>query len=142
MFFKDEILSEINNAFANVDIIFRDLEKSHNTRGLFPIISLPSILHEIPENISIDSDHEKTIYYKNGKVHREDGPAIQFHKKGKLPDGTHDEYWLEGKQVTKKQLDDFASKKEEEKEYTIYIGEREYKVKGKKKLEEIEKLLK
>jgi hypothetical protein len=142
MYFKDEVIDEINNVFANFEIIFRDLEKCHKTRGLFPTISLPSILHEMDENIEIDSDHEKTIYYKNGKVHREDGPAIQYHKNGQMPDGTLDEYWLEGKHVTKKDIVDLLAKQEEEREYVIYIGEREYKIKGKKKLQEIEKLLK
>ncbi len=142
MFFGDDLVKSVNNVFANLDNVFRDIEKSHGSRGLFPIISIPSILHALNENVSFDQDGMKTTYYKNGKVHREDGPAVEYHSDIKLPEGTVNEYWLEGKQVTKKDVEDLVVKKEEEKIYTIYVGEKEYKIKGKKKLEEFEKLLK
>ena len=37
-------------------------------------------------------------YYQNGLRHREDGPAISFNY------GQHQEYWLNGKQVTKEDI--------------------------------------
>jgi hypothetical protein len=69
-------------------------------------------------------------------IHREDGPAITY------VDGKQfGEYWLNGQKVTEADVTALRANQEEEKEHSIYIGEREYKVKGKKKLEEIKKLL-
>jgi len=37
-------------------------------------------------------------YYQNGLRHRDDGPALSFNF------GEHQEYWLNGKQVTKQDI--------------------------------------
>jgi hypothetical protein len=130
------LVRDFNRMFANFDVYFRDIEKEYG-RGLFPTISIPSLQNTINETAVVHSDGKKTIYYKNGMVHREDGPAITYN------DGKQfEEYWLNGQKVTKEEVSSLREKQEEEKEYSVYIGDREYKVKGKKKLAELENLLK
>jgi hypothetical protein len=81
----------------------------------------------------VSKDNEKITYYKNGMVHREDGPAVVYKK-----DDTLSEYWLFGKRVSKS---DFLLEKEkidDSKIHIIYIDHEKYKITGKqlKKLKE------
>ncbi len=145
-FRNQDFVRNFNRVFANVDTYFRDFEREHGVRGLFPTITVPSILNAFDEIFSSEETDEKVTFYQNGKVHREDGPAVVYksvkNKDGKVAEKKDDEYWLDGKQVTKEVVDALVAKREDEKEYVVYIGDVEYKVKGKKKLEEIQKLLK
>lgn len=144
-FHNQDFVRNFNRVFANVDTYFRDFEKEHGVRGLFPTITVPSILNAFNEVFSSEEDDTKVTFYQNGKVHREDGPAVVYkdlkNKNGESIVRPENEYWYNGKQVTKEFIENLVAQKEEEKEYVIYLGDVEYKVKGKKKLEELKKLL-
>ena len=74
-------------------------------------------------------DGEKITYYLDGRVHKEDGPAVEWYRgkhKGKV------EYWLEGKEVTKEAVD----KLREEEEVAVVVEGKEYKV-TRKRLKEL-----
>ena len=133
--FRNDIFDEFNNIFANFDVLFRDFEKSHNRRGLLPSVSIPSVKLTY-DDTRVYGDNDKTVHYKNGMLHREDGPAVVYNKEGK-----EDEYWLEGKRVSKEDVDKFQEKIEENKTHYLYVDNKEYKILGKKKLEEVKKLL-
>lgn len=74
-------------------------------------------------------DGEKITYYLNGRVHKEDGPAVEWYggkSKGKV------EYWLEGREVTKEEVD----KLREEEEVAVWVEGKEYLV-TRKRLKEL-----
>lgn len=141
-FNNQDFVRSFNHVFANVDAYFRDFEKEHGVRGVFPTITVPSILNAFNELFATEETDTAVTFYKNGKVHREDGPAVVYKSQGSDTNHKPNEYWLDGKQVTKEVVEALVAKTEEEKEYVIYVGDVEYKVKGKKKLEELKKLLK
>lgn len=80
-------------------------------------------------------DGEKVTYYKNGIVHNETGPAITYKDTKKQP-----EYYLNGKQVTKADVDKLIDEKEANKVHRITVNGKVHEVK-RDKLKEIEKLL-
>lgn len=75
-----------------------------------------------------------TTHYFRGKVSRLDGPAVVY------DDDTEDEYWLDGRQISKEVHDEVRRKYEDEKKHVIVIdGER--KVINGKMLRKIKALL-
>ena len=67
---------------------------------------------------------QKTIYYKNGMVHNENGPAI-VHKDGK------EEYWLEGRKVTKEDVTTYRQNLEDNTKHCVYVADKPYIINGK-----------
>lgn len=55
-------------------------------------------------------------WYKNGKLHREDGPALKAPKIQGFYRDPGEQWWLDGKQVTKDEFDKFLSYKKLDKE--------------------------
>lgn len=71
--------------------------------------------------VSTITDSEKTETYKNGRLHNETGPAVVYKDKSK-----GSEYWLNGRQVTKEDVDVLISKAEENKKRVITIDGKDY----------------
>jgi hypothetical protein len=79
-------------------------------------------LNQIPDN--------QERYLKDGALHREDGPAlIKYGKDGKVE---KEEYYLEGVKKTKEEVEAYRLDKEENKEHLVYLGDKRYRVTGKK----------
>lgn len=75
-------------------------------------------------------------HFKDGALHREDGPAIVYLDKSK-----EDEWWLHGARVSEKDVKKYAEEKEETREHVVYLRKgRPYRITG-KQLKEVEKLL-
>jgi hypothetical protein len=76
-------------------------------------------------NVRIIDDGTKVEYLKNGRLHNENGPAVVYYKDSK------EEYFLEGRQVSKERIDEYKTKKEDEKIHFISIDDQDYKITGK-----------
>lgn len=77
-------------------------------------------------------------YFKDGILHREDGPAvIKYGKDGKA---IEEQYFLEGVKKTKEEVQAYHNDKEDKKVHIVYLGEKAFKVTGKKLRELQEKL--
>lgn len=75
-------------------------------------------------------------HLKDGALHREDGPAVVYLDKSK-----EDEWWLEGRRATEKEVRTYAEEKEERREHVVYLrGGKPYRITG-KQLKEVEKML-
>ncbi len=83
---------------------------------------------------SVVKDGIKT-YYDKGKVSRLGGPAIIY------DDDREDEYWVDGKKISKEDHDKLLQEYEDNKIHTIYIDGITKEVTG-KKLKLINELLK
>lgn len=53
---------------------------------------------------TIDKDGDKCYYDKDHKLHRTDGPAVEWH------DGTN-EYWIHGREYTEEEFCELIKKK-------------------------------
>ncbi len=72
-----------------------------------------------------ENKSQKTIYYKNGMIHNENGPAV-IHK-----DGKESEYWLEGRKVTKQEVDEYRQNVEDNTKHCVYVADKTYIINGK-----------
>lgn len=124
---------KFNQAFAILDAAFRDIEKESGCRWL-PHIDIPGILDEATQSYTYE-DEDKVVHYKNGALHREDGPAVFYHRGGK-----ENEYWLEGRRATKEEVELFAKEKRKKKIYSLTLDGKDYKITG-EKLDELKKWL-
>jgi hypothetical protein len=79
-------------------------------------------------------DYNKTVYYKDGMIHNENGPAVVY-KDGK------EEYWLEGSKVTKEDVESYRQKLEDEKQHYISLDDTSYTISG-KQYRELKNILK
>jgi riboflavin biosynthesis pyrimidine reductase len=106
--------------------------------GLFD--SMYRELNESFKNLSdvrIVREKNRTFHYKNGLVHREDGPAVITRNS----DGSVTEsYYLNGICVQKEDLDKLKQKLEDEQIHEIWVDGRRYEVTG-KKLKEVMKVI-
>lgn len=66
--------------------------------------------------------------YHNGRLHNEKGPAVSYKDKSKH---NLNEYWLNGRKVTKDEVDAYREKKEDETPIIITIEGVEKKITGK-----------
>jgi hypothetical protein len=64
-------------------------------------------------------DGVKKTYYTNGIVSREDGPAV-IYRDGKV------EYWLNGKQVNKEEVDKLSEEKLNSRKVLVTVDNREF----------------
>jgi hypothetical protein len=134
MWYNSDIFPSFNRIFAALDAELRNVEKDLGVKNTLPSISVPTVRQYYDDRRTYN-DGEKTEYFKNGKLHREDGPAVIWNDGKK-----QSEYWLEGRQVDKKEVENYQQKLADEKIHRIFVGEKEYKVKGKYLSEIIEKL--
>lgn len=129
-----DLFDVVNNLFGNFDKVMREVEEEFNTPNLFPSITIPSIKTYFTENRAV-SDDEKTTYYHNGKVSRLDGPAVVWHDTER-----EDEWWVEGKLMTEKEVAKLKQKMEDEKEHEVFVDGKKVKIKG-SKLKQLKELL-
>jgi hypothetical protein len=122
----------LNRFFAELDHTMRQVEDEWDVA--LPTISVPSLTYHSDRRVYSDGNIEK--HYVNGVLHRDDGPAVIEYKDGKISKET---YFLDGEKVTKEAVEEYKQKVEDEKVHTIYLGNKKYKVNG-KKLRELEKL--
>ena len=66
----------------------------------------------------------QTQYYRNGALHREDGPAI-------LRDGKPHQYWVHGCQYSEEEYDHFLEKKALKEKLEANLGEKGSSKRGK-----------
>lgn len=119
-----------NHMFAEMDAEFRDFERDFGLNNAFPRISLPAI-KTYCSDVRTFEDNEKRETYVNGKLHGE----VKYKEKDKPS-----EYYWFGKSITEDEYKTKLLEHEEKKEYNFYLGDKNYKVSG-KKLKEIENLL-
>jgi hypothetical protein len=102
-----------------------------------PFYTFNRIFDELVElRTPVESNVER--YSKGGLLHREDGPSlIKYGKDGKVES---EEYYLEGVKKTKEEVEAYRLDKEDKKQHVIYLGDKAYKVTG-KKLKELTKSL-
>ena len=77
------------------------------------------------DTLQIFDDGTKVEYFKNGRLHNENGPAVVYYKDSK------EEYFLEGRQVSKERIEEYKVKKEDEKIHIITIDDQDFKITGK-----------
>lgn len=82
---------------------------------------------------SFKSNGITTHYYK-GRVSCLEGPAVVY------DDERPDEYWIDGRQVSKEKHDEIRQKHEDERNHVIYIDGRKKVITG-KKLRQIKSIL-
>ena len=111
-----DVFDLFNHAFDNMDTLFYPKVKSYCS-----------------EQRSI-TEGGVTTHYHNGMVSRLDGPAVVYQ------DEREDEYWVDGRRVSKEVHDKLRQDHEDKKEHIIYIDGQQKKVNG-KKLREIKQLL-
>jgi hypothetical protein len=122
-----------NRIFAEIDHAFRQAESDYHV--ILPTISIPSVTHYEDRRVYSDGQTEK--HFKDGALHRDDGPAvITYDDKGKI---ATEAYYLEGEKVSKETLEEHKQKIEDERIHNVYLGNKAYRVNG-KKLRELEKL--
>lgn len=122
-----------NRLFAELDHEFRGYEKDWGV--VLPAITVPGVSYE---DSRVYSDGETEKHFKNGALHREDGPAIvKYGKDGKIVEET---YFLEGVKKTKEEVEAYHKDKEDKKEHLVYLGNKRFKITGKKLRELQEKL--
>lgn len=119
-----DIFDIFNRFFGNMDIVMRDMEREFENPNLFPKITIPSIKTYYSEQRAL-KENGVTTYYNNGKVSRLDGPAVIY------DDDREDEYWLDGKRITKEEQEKALINYEEEKEHIIYVDGVPKRIKGK-----------
>ena len=126
-------IDAFNRMFAEFDHAFRGWESDWGVS--LPVITVPSVSSG---DIRVYSDGKVEKHFKDGMLHREDGPAIIKYK----DNGTiaSEEYFLEGVKSTKEAVETSKRKKEDEQIHTVYLGHKKFKVTGKKLRELQEKL--
>jgi hypothetical protein len=123
-----------NRIFAEFDHSFREYEKDWGVT--LPSISVPGIAYS--SNTRIYSDGETEKHFLNGMLHCEDGPAVvKYNKKGEIES---EEYFLEGVKKTKEEVETYRIDKEEKEEHLISLGNKRFKITG-KKLKELQNKL-
>lgn len=70
-------------------------------------------------------DGIKTVHYKEGAMHREDGPAVIYADKSKP-----DEYWLDGRRSTKEEVDSYLARKNDKKLHVVFLDGHNYTITG------------
>lgn len=125
--------SFINRLFAEIDHSFRGIEDEWHVS--LPSISVPSYA---VDDTRIYSDGETEKHFKNGALHRTDGPAIiQYGKDGKI---AKELYYIDGEKTTKENVEKLRQELEDKKIHTIYIGGKTQKITG-KRLKELQKFI-
>lgn len=120
-----DIFEIFNRVFGNMDAMFRDVEKEYSVSNLLPTVTLPSVKSYYSEQRTLTEDGV-TTHYHNGKVSNLNGPAITYE------DDREDEYWIDGKCITKEEHDKIKAEVEDNREHVIYIDGTPKKVTGKK----------
>ena len=111
--------------FGTLDAAFRDIERDFRCPNRLPVITLPAIRTSRVDRRTYH-DGEKTISYQNGLVHNDTGPAIIY------DDDREDEYYLNGIKSTKEEVESLKQKLEDEREHSVWVDGKEYKVSGKR----------
>lgn len=111
--------------FGVMDASFRQIERDFHCPNRLPVITIPAI-----KTFSVDQraydDGEKIQKFTNGILHCETGPAVVYHD-----DKKEDEYWLDGRRVDKEDVESLKQKLEDEREHSVWIDGKEYKIKHK-----------
>lgn len=124
----------INRIFAEVDHTFREAEDQWHV--ILPTINVPSVSRN--ENCRVYTDGQFEKHFKNGMLHREDGPAvIEYDTGGKI---VKESYFIEGEKTTKEVIEERRQKLEDERIHNVYLGNKAYRVTG-KELRELEKMV-
>jgi hypothetical protein len=119
----EDLFDTINKVFATVDVEFRDAERRFGLRNALPSVSVPSIkTYSYYEDIRSYDDGEKVETYKNGKLHG----VVKYHDKKKP-----DEYWIDGREVSKEKWDAHIQKIEDERVHEVYVDGVPYTLTGK-----------
>jgi len=127
--FSRNTIRRFNNIFANFDTLFREIEDQTGCRS-FPHVDIPGVFED--SQFYSYSEGDRTVHYKNGALHREDGPAVVYHEKG----GTRvDEYWLDGKRVTKEEMESYRTEKLKKKLHRVSLGGDTFTITGEKLVE-------
>jgi hypothetical protein len=122
-----------NRLFAELDHSFRGWERDWNVS--LPAITVPGVTYD---DTRVYSDGETEKHFKNGALSRLDGPAlIKYGKDGKI---VSEEYYIDGVKKTKEEVEACRIDIEESKVHTIYLGNKKYKLTG-KKLKELQATL-
>lgn len=122
---QHDIFDIFNRVFGNMDVIMRDLEKEFHTPNLLPRITLPGIKTYYSEQRALTNDGV-TTYYDNGRVSKLGGPAVVY------ADEREDEYWIDGKRISKEEHDKMLVEYEDNKIHTVYIDGKPNDIPGKK----------
>lgn len=125
--FSRNTIRRFNNIFANFDTLFREIEDQTGCRS-FPHVDIPGIFEET--QFYSYSEGDRTVHYKNGALHREDGPAVVYHEQNKGED--RDEYWLEGRRVTKNDVESYRLEKAKKKLHKVSLGGENFTITGEK----------
>jgi len=124
----------INRLFAEIDHGFREVEDEWHVQ--LPTISVPSFTQN--DDVRVYSDGKTEKHFKNGALHRLDGPAvITFGKDGKP---LTELYYIEGERTTKEAIQAAKAKLEDEKIYKVYLGNKAYTING-KQLKEVKNFI-
>lgn len=125
--FNRNTIRRFNNIFANFDTLFREIEDQTGCRS-FPHVDIPGIFEET--QFYSYSEGDRTVHYKNGALHREDGPAVVYH--GHDDNTRPDEYWLEGKRVTKEEMEAYRLEKVKKKLHKVSLSGETFTITGEK----------
>lgn len=112
--------------FGVMDASFRQIERDFHCPNRLPVITIPAIKTYSVDQRAYD-DGEKIQKFTNGILHCETGPAVTYHNKEKEP-----EYWLDGRRVTKEEVDKRKEEIEDNRMHSIWIDNKEFKVSGKR----------
>ena len=134
--FSKNTIRRFNNIFGNFDALFRDIEQETGCR-IFPHVDIPGVFEDT--QLYSYSDGDKVVHYKNGALHREDGPAVVYHNSS--DNAKPDEYWLDGRRVTKEEVEAYRLDKVKKKLHKISLGGETFTITG-EKLNELKDWLK
>lgn len=116
MFSHNDFTEKFNSVFDDVNILLRNGARKF-----------------LDENSNYsNTSNNKTVHYKDGALHREDGPAVVYSDKSKP-----DEYWLDGRRSTKEEVAAFLEDRNNNKRYLLTVGTELYEMTG-SKLKELE----
>lgn len=124
--YYDPFFEGLSHMMARFDVAFRDIEKELGIeQPIFPIVTVPAIKKYYTDFKKYD-DGEKVEYFLNGRLHNHNGPAIEYKDKNK-----ESEYWLEGRKVTKEDVEKYKEDLEDKKEHYITIDGKTKVITGK-----------
>jgi mannosyltransferase OCH1-like enzyme len=112
--------------FGTMDAAFRQMEREFHCPNRLPVITIPAVKTYSVDQRAYD-DGEKIQKFTNGILHCETGPAVVYHDEKK-----EDEYWLEGRLVTKEEVEKRKEEIEDNRMHSIWIDNKEFKVTGKR----------